>query len=55
MEKKTELSETLEMTERMQLVGFAMLYAGICPLATPIVCVYFIFDNYLMRYSESNH
>lgn len=55
MVKKTELSETLEMTERMQLVGFAMLYAGICPLATPIVCVYFIFDNYLMRYSESNH
>lgn len=55
MEKKSELSETLEMTERMQLVGFAMLYAGICPLATLIIVVYFMFDNALMRYSESNY
>lgn len=36
-------------------MGFAMLYAGICPLATLIICVYFMFDNALMRYSESNY
>lgn len=52
---KDELAEVLEMTERMQLVGFSMLYAGLCPIATPIVCIYFILDNYLMRYSESYH
>lgn len=52
MAPRSELTDTLEMTERLQLVGFAMLYAGICPAATPIVVAYFFLDPILMTYCE---
>jgi len=52
MPTRNELTDTLEMTERLQLVGFAMLYAGICPAATPIVVAYFFLDPILMTYCE---
>jgi hypothetical protein len=54
MAARDELTDILEITERMQLVGFSMLYAGVCPLATLVVFVYFIFDNYLMMYCDIN-
>jgi hypothetical protein len=40
------------MIERLQLVGFSMLYAGICISATPIVVLYFFFDPAFMRKCE---
>jgi hypothetical protein len=40
------------MINRLQLVGFSMLYAGICISATPIVVLYFLFDPWLMRAYE---
>lgn len=52
MAARDELTDILEITERMQLVGFSMLYASVCPLATLVVFVYFIFDNYLMMYCD---
>ena len=54
MSPKDELTDILEICERMQLIGFAVFYAGICPLSTLIVFVYSILDNYLMRYCDIN-
>ena len=41
-----------DMTEKLQLVGCSMLYAGICPIGTAIVFVYFIADEYMTRYTD---
>ena len=51
---KDELTDMLEITERMQLIGFAMLYAGICPSVTLVVFVYSTFDSFFMRYCDCN-
>lgn len=40
------------MTERLQLIGFGMIYAGVCPVSTPLVVAYFFFDPMLMRACE---
>lgn len=37
------------MCERLQLISFSMLYAGVCPVATPILLVYQVMDNWLMK------
>jgi hypothetical protein len=51
----SELDDILETTERMQLVGFSMLYAGICPLATTLVFCNFLLDNYMMLYTNTHY
>lgn len=45
----TPLYDVIILTGRMQLVGFSMLYAGICPIATLMVFVNFLFDNWFAR------
>jgi hypothetical protein len=49
---KTELMKISDMTEKLQLVGCSMLYAGICPIGTAIVFIYFIADEYMTRYTD---
>ena len=34
------------------MLGFGMLYAGICPAATAIVFLYFVADIWMMRYTD---
>ena len=34
------------------MLGFGMLYAGICPAATLVVFLYFLADIWMMRYTD---
>jgi len=52
MPVKTELMKTSDMTEKLQLIGLSLLYAGICPIGTAIVFVYFIIDDIMATYTD---
>jgi len=49
---KTELMKISDMTEQLQLIGLSILYAGICPIGTAIVFVFFICDDFMARYTD---
>jgi hypothetical protein len=52
MAEKTELMKISDMTEQLQLIGLSILYAGICPVGTAIVFVFFICDDYMATYTD---
>ena len=49
---KSEIYITNDITSRFLMLSFGMLYAGICPLATLVVFVYFLIDIWLMRLTD---
>lgn len=52
MPVKTELMKTSDMAEHLQLIGLSVLYAGICPISTVFVFLYFIAEDLMARYTD---
>lgn len=45
MPKYSELTKICNMTEKYVIFSIALLYAGLCPIATVVVAIFFLLDT----------
>lgn len=54
MPKFSELQVIVNMTEKYVMFSLALLYAGLCPLATVVVGMFYLIDCFLEQYMDCN-
>jgi len=47
MPKKSELTKICDMTEKYVIFSLGVLYAGLCPIATILVYLFYLIDSFI--------